>query len=243
MVNHIVAIGGGGFSEDICDLEMERYLLHLARKALPKVCFIGTASGDSESYMFRFYAAFSELKCKTTHLSLFKRGKDDIREHLLSSDVIFVGGGNTANLMAIWKVHNVDEYLRQASRAGKVLAGVSAGGICWFTGGITDSFGPTYSVWQDGLSLVQGLFCPHFDSEGDRSAVLEDAVADSQMGAFAVGDGVGLHFVNGKFSAAIGRPGGVAIQFAPRFDSAADETMHCQQVVLPINPLIEDESL
>lgn len=182
----IVAIGGGGFSIPGDDGRLDDYILSLTRKGTragtteaakgsrggrrPRVCFLPTATGDNRDYIVRFYEAFHAGRAEASHLPLFgvPRLPGEIRELLLSQDVIYVGGGNTANLLAVWRVHGIDRILREAWRRGIVLTGVSAGMLCWFQGGVTDSFGRPLSAIRDGLSFIKGVACPHYDGEADR---------------------------------------------------------------------------
>jgi dipeptidase E len=160
---HIVAMGGGGFSDD--DPLLDDYILGLTGKERPRVCFVPTASGDAASYVERFYAAFTRRSCEPTHLSLFQLPYPAIGDILRSHDVVYVGGGSTANMMAIWRIHGLDETLRQAWERGVVLAGISAGGLCWFDTGVTDSLSPELVPWRDGLGFLSGSLCPHYDGE------------------------------------------------------------------------------
>jgi dipeptidase E len=138
MQPQIVAIGGGGFSAESGNLLLERYILNLTKKTNPKVCFVPTASGDSELYLLKFYAAFKELQATTSHLPLFQLAVTDLRSHILKQDIIYVGGGNTRNMLLIWRAFGVDTILREAWEQGIILCGVSAGSICWFEQGVTD---------------------------------------------------------------------------------------------------------
>jgi peptidase E len=188
----IVTLGGGGFSQED-DQRLDRYILTLTGKARPNVCFVPTAGGDSESYMLRFYAAFSALECRPTHLSLFRRNDSDLAAFIRAQDVIYVGGGNTANLLAIWRIHGLDRLLSEAWQRGTILCGVSAGAICWFESGVTDSFGPGLAPLHDGLALLPGSFCPHYDGEALRRPRYHELVAAEHLPAgHAADDGVAL---------------------------------------------------
>ena len=138
----IVAMGGGSFGLDGRFTPLDRYVLGLVSRPRPRVCFVPTASAESPPYVMRFYEAYASERCEPSHLLLFGRPRTDIREFLLAQDVIYVGGGNTANMLAVWRVHGVDRVLAEAWQRGIVLTGVSAGMICWFEAGVTDSFGP-----------------------------------------------------------------------------------------------------
>lgn len=191
---HIVAMGGGGFLMEPENPRLDDYILSLARRPTPRVCAIPTASGDDHWNALRFYDAFAKKDCKPTHLALFRRTVRDIRAFLLEQDVIYVGGGNTVSLLAVWRAHGVDTALREAHAAGVVLAGVSAGSLCWFEGGITDSFGPELAPIHDGLGLLPGSNCPHYDGEAQRRPTYHRAIAAGLAPGYAADDGCALHF-------------------------------------------------
>jgi peptidase E len=158
----IVAMGGGGFSMEPDNPLLDDHVLALARKRRgherPSVCFLPTASGNTDSDVAQFYAAFAR-RCEATHLDLFARRVADLESFLLDQDAVYVGGGNTANMLAIWRVHGLDRALKRAWEAGVVLAGLSAGSNCWFEGSTTDSFG-TLAALKDGLGLVPAAIRP-----------------------------------------------------------------------------------
>jgi len=158
---NIVAIGGGGFGRSLGSLKIEKYIVSLSNKKRPKICFIPTASGDSSLYKLNFYRAFSKLDCITSHIDLFSR-TENLEEKVLTQDIIYVGGGNTKSMLAVWKEWNLHNILRDAYEKGIVMSGVSAGAICWFEKGITDSFAEKLNI-IDCLGLVDGIACPHFD--------------------------------------------------------------------------------
>ncbi|MBW4526488.1 MAG: peptidase E [Phormidium tanganyikae FI6-MK23] len=143
MVSRLIAIGGGGFLMEPENPLLDQYCLECTGKTDPKVCFIPTASGDSEDFLSRFYTAFARYSCEPSHLAFFRRSRSgavplaDIEQHLLNRDLIYVGGGNTRAMLAVWREWNVDEILKRAWQSGILLAGMSAGAICWFDyGGI-----------------------------------------------------------------------------------------------------------
>lgn len=186
-------MGGGGFLMEPDNPRMDLWILSLARGR--RVLFIPTASGDSEWAITRFYDAFRQHDCEASHLPLFNRDHVDLREVVLSQDVIYVGGGNTANMLAVWRVHGVDALLREAWEAGIVLCGVSAGAICWFEAGLTDSFGPELQPLHGGLGFLPGSFCPHYDGEAARRPGFTRAVASGALPpGYAADDGVGVLF-------------------------------------------------
>jgi peptidase E len=193
----IVAMGGGGFSMEPDLPLLDDHVLALARtqrgRDRPRVCFIGTASGDSESYIANFYAAFAR-RSEASHLALFDRTVGDIDAFLLDQDAIYVGGGNTANMLAVWRVHGVDQGLRRAWAAGVVLAGISAGSNCWFQASTTDSFGPLAAL-NDGLGLVPGSHSPHYDGEPARRPTFQRLIGSGELpNGLAADDGAALVF-------------------------------------------------
>lgn len=190
----IVAMGGGGFLMEPENPRLDDYILSLSGKKRPKLCLIATASGDAESYFKRFYDAFPQTRCEPTHLALFTRKERDLRSFLLGQDVIYVSGGNTANLLAVWRVHGVDAILREAWESGVVLAGVSAGSLCWFECGVTDSFGPELAPLYGGLGFLSGSNCPHYDGEVMRRPMYHRFLKEGLAPGFAADDGAALHF-------------------------------------------------
>jgi dipeptidase E len=191
----IIAMGGGGFSARPGDPELDAYVVEQARRPNPSICLLPTASGDPDDQIARFYRAFHELDCTPSHLSLFRLGSRpvDIRERLLAQDVVYVGGGSMSNLLAIWRVHKLDEILYEAWRRGIVLCGISAGSMCWFRAGITKSHGEPRVA--SGLGFLPYSNSVHWSSEPERRIVFRTAVAEGEMPAgFGVDDGTALNF-------------------------------------------------
>lgn len=190
-----------------------RYTLELAGGSRPRVCVINTATGDDPAGYVRFYDRLAGAQAEVRHLALFPMPNvADPEDLLLSQDVIFVGGGSVANMMAVWRVHAIDEILRKAWHAGIVLAGSSAGGICWFSGGTTDSFGPRLRPFTDGMGMLPGSFCPHYHSEPERRPLYRRLVADGSLPpGIACDDGVAAHFVDDEVTEFVSdRPDGKA---------------------------------
>ena len=171
---NIVAIGGGGFGRSLGSLKIEKYIISLVCKKRPKICFIPTASGDSSLYKLNFYRAFSKLDCITSHIDFFSR-TEDLEYKVFNQDIIYVGGGNTKSMLAVWKEWNLHEILKNAYENGIVMSGVSAGAICWFDKGITDSYANELNI-IDCLGIVDGIACPHFDEEKEREPFVNDVV-------------------------------------------------------------------
>ncbi|MEO0350970.1 MAG: peptidase E [Cyanobacteria bacterium P01_A01_bin.15] len=198
----IIALGGGGFSMEPDNLALDRYLLEQTGKPRPKVCFVPTASGDSDNYIRRFYESLCTLDCTPSHLALFQSPVDDLQSYALEQDLIYVGGGNTRNLLAIWRDWGLDRVFRTALEHGVVLAGISAGSICWFEQGVTDSMTPKRSTQLASincLGFLEGSNCPHYDSEENRRREYHRLLKSREIvDGWAADDGVALHFVNGS---------------------------------------------
>ncbi|HEX5800264.1 MAG TPA: peptidase E [Gaiellaceae bacterium] len=191
MTGHIVAIGGGRRFEP--DARFEDLLLQLARRPRPRICFVPTASAQRPERVDEFYRAFGGRDCEPTHLELFGI-PDAPAAHLAAQDVVYVGGGNTANLLALWRVHGIDEALREAWSRGAVLAGWSAGANCWFEDCVTDSFGARLRPLGDGLGLLRGSFCPHYDGQPQRRVVYTRLIEDGFPAGYAADDDAALVF-------------------------------------------------
>src|SRR5215475_13609492 len=195
---HVIAIGGGMRVPDgRVPVHMD-YALRLTGRPEPLMCVLNTAAGDDPRWALHMYDRFAGHPVRLSHLALFPMPNvADPEDLLLSQDVIFVGGGSVANMLAVWRVHGIDETLRKAWHAGIVLAGSSAGGICWFEGGTTDSFGIRLRPFTDGLGMLAGSFCPHYDSEPERRPLYRRLVADGTLaGGIACDDGAAAHFVD-----------------------------------------------
>jgi dipeptidase E len=193
---HIVAMGGGGFSMEPDNPLLDQYVLNLVDKPQPKVCFLGQATAESADYKVRFYEAFTQLGAIPTSLSLFGNVPHNWHETILAQDVIYVGGGNTRSMLALWREWGMDKVLRQALANGIVLTGVSAGAICWFEEFLTDSVFPMGRC--PGLGFLKGSACPHYDGEVERRPTLTRLVqAGEMMAGLALDDGAAAHFVDG----------------------------------------------
>ena len=188
-------MGGAGLGTPL-----DEYVLGLARGR--RVCFVPTASSESADYTIRFYETFA-TKAEATHLAFFPWPPEDLRAFVLSQDVIYAGGGNTANMLAVWRVHGLDRLLHEAWEEGVVLCGSSAGMICWFEAGVTDSFGPQLVGMEDGLGFLPGSACPHYDGEELRRPRYRELVEGGFPSGWAAEDGVGLHFVGTELAEAV----------------------------------------
>jgi peptidase E len=213
---HIVGMGGGGDSDEQTQLLYD-YILGLARGT--RVLYVPTASRENPEVIVLFYGRFGG-RADCTHLTFFPWPPDGLRELALAQDVILVGGGNTANMLAIWRVHGFDRILREAWENGTVLCGTSAGMICWFEAGVTDSFGPQLDGMRDGLGLLDGSACPHYDGEERRRPVYTRLVREGFPPGHAADDGVGLHFAGTELAEVVTcRPGASAYRVEPEGES------------------------
>ena len=198
----IVAMGGGGFLMEPTNPRLDDYVLGLTGAARPKIAYLGTAGADSAWGSDRFRWCFQAPRAHPTVIPLFLRDATPLRDTVLAQDAIYVGGGNTVNLLAIWRAHGLDRILREAWRRGIVLCGVSAGALCWFEGGTTDSYGPIAPL-RDGLGFLPGSFSPHYDGEGDRRPVHRKALRSGLPDGYAADDGAALHFVRRRLVACV----------------------------------------
>jgi peptidase E len=192
----LFVMGGGGFAMEPENLLLDRYILSLSSKPKPKICFIGTASGDAVSYEEKFYAAYRTLPCEPSTLSLFRPHTQNIEGFIREQDIVHVGGGNTRNLLILWKEWKLDRHLRSAYEEGTVLCGMSAGMLCWFEEFTTDSYGESY-VAMKGLGWLKGSAVPHFDGESERLSSYLGMLERKEIGkGIALDDGAGALFLN-----------------------------------------------
>jgi dipeptidase E len=209
MPRRIVACGG----QQLLHRALTDYLLALTGKARPRILFVPTASGDDPGYLLTFYQQLGGVSCDPSHLALFARTVEDIPALIGAQDVVMVAGGNTANMLAIWRLHGVEEALRSAYRNGTILTGWSAGCICWFEAGITDSFTPELGPLRDGLRLLNGSACPHYDSEERRRPVYAREIAAGLPPGIALDDGVAASYEDERLVEIVrGRPEGRAFR-------------------------------
>jgi len=221
----IVAFGGGGFSMEWGNTLLDDHVLSLTGLERPRVCFLPTASGDADHYVVRFYRAFPASRCEPSHVSLFRRetGVGDARAHLLSQDLIYVGGGSLVSLLGTWRAHGIDLALREAWRAGVVLCGGSAGSLCWFARAVSAFHeGPPTRIAA--LGLLPWSNAVHYDEETGRRNEFLEAVADGFPPGFGVGDGAALHFVGTELSEVVSsRPEAHAVYVRPDSGGGASE--------------------
>ncbi len=223
-MRQIIAMGGGGFSMEPENLLLDKYIVAQVKNDLPKVCFIPTASGDQTNYIERFYKAFTTLSCQPSHLSLFDPEFIDLERYILEQDVIYVGGGNTRNMLILWKEWGLDNVLKKAYEKGVILSGLSAGSICWFEEGLTDPLNaPLYKL--DCLGFLKGSNCPHYDGENKRKPSYHQLILDGNIKeGYAVDDGVALHFINETLSSSVSSRPKAKAYFVKCVDSEIIET-------------------
>lgn len=205
MIPKLIAIGGGGFLMEPENPLLDSYCLNCTGKTVPKICFIPTASGDSEDFLSRFYTTFAKYSCEPSHLAFFRKPTtgaiplNDIENHLLNQDVIYVGGGNTRAMLAVWREWNIDEILRKAWHSGILLAGMSAGAICWFEYGGSDSTYVGKLSPLQGLGLIKGSCTPHYDGESNRRADFHQLIKNDLLpNGIGIDDGAAVLFEGQK---------------------------------------------
>jgi dipeptidase E len=217
-------MGGGGDTPEQTQ-RLYEFVLGLAGPNRPRMLFVPTASADDDSSIVQFHERF-DARADVTHLKTFPWPPEQLRELVLSQDAICVGGGNTANMLAIWRVHGIDVLMREAWESGVVLWGMSAGMICWFEHGVTDSYGPGLDVVEC-LGFLPGSACPHYDGEELRRPRYRELVDGGLAEGLAADDGVGLHFVDTELTEVVScRPGAAAY----RVTRAGEERLEPRQL-------------
>ena len=195
---HIIAIGGGGFGRNPNHRKIEKYILELTGKEKPNVVFFPTASAENQAYIIQFYKCFTKMSCEPSHVTFFQR-TPRLDSIINKADVIYVGGGNTKSMLAVWQEWKLDKLLLKAYNNGKILCGVSAGAICWFEQGITDSWASNLNV-MDCLGFLPEMACPHYQEEMDRKPDVHKMLKQGKCGpGWAIDDGAAIHFKNGKY--------------------------------------------
>lgn len=237
----ILALGGHEFSRRRGDEALRDYMLALAPATRPKICLLPTASGDPEEQIAAFRRSHAGSECELSHVSLFRLEHERVRveEHLLTRDLIYVGGGSLVNLLAIWRAHRLDQVLRTAWESGVVLCGQSAGAMCWFEAGVSRSAGKAGEV--DGLGLVPGILSVHYHRDPDRRRALHDAVASRGTVGYGVDDGAGLLIRGVRPATAIsGRDGAGVWRVDPASDGSVVETRLSGAPVPDPRPAIDE---
>lgn len=215
--HQIIALGGGGFSMEPENLLLDRYVLEQAGKDRPRVCFLPTASFDAPDYVERFYEAFGQLPCEPSHLTLKNPNVADVEAHVLAQDVLYVGGGDLMNLLDMWHKKAFDLLLKRAIERGVVLAGVSAGALCFFEAGVVESV-PGHFAPAKGLGLLAGSHAGHYRADVPRRVAYHRSVLRGVVPAgVGADDGVALHYVDGTLERAVSsRPEGRAYRVEVR---------------------------
>jgi dipeptidase E len=203
VARQIIAMGGGVLLPETGNVLLERYVLSATGKPQPRVLFISTASGDDASLIARFYETYSGLDARPAHLTFFRRTPADLQSLVFAHDVVHVGGGNTRSMLAVWHDWGLSSILRDAWERGVVLCGSSAGSICWFEEGVTDSIAGDLTRLEC-LGFLPGSNCPHYDGEKERRPAYQRLVAAGRIApGIAVDDGVGLHFIDAELQAIV----------------------------------------
>ena len=199
----IIAMGGGGFSMEPDNPLLDQYVIKQARRPNPSVCFFPHATDDAVRYVFNFYKAFTRLDARPTYLSLFTPPTADLESFIMDQDVIYVGGGNTKSMLALWREWGLDEMLKKAYQNGTILTGLSAGANCWFQECSTDSIPGRLTVLAC-LGIVEGSFCPHYDGEVNRRPTMHQMVREGKIKpGYASDDGAAVHFIDDQPSHAV----------------------------------------
>lgn len=204
MTRRIIAIGGGGFLMERGPALLDEYFVRATGARSPKVCFISTAAGDPEEMLAKYYNAFSKLGCRPSHLAFFRKPRrgsvplDQIERRLLAQDAIYIGGGNTRSMLAVWREWGLDQILRKAWNAGVLLGGMSSGAICWFKYGASDSvLGTGRSAALSCLGFLTGSCSPHFDGEPHRRGDFRRLIARGKVpSGVGIDDGVAVLYRN-----------------------------------------------
>ncbi len=224
-MEQIIAMGGGGFSMEPDNLALDQYILDQTGVAHPNVCFLPQAGGENADYIARFTRAFSQLGATPSHLSLFQPHTADIEDYLLSQQVIYVGGGNTKSMLALWREWGLDRMLRKALQQGMILAGLSAGAICWFEQGTTDSIPGKLTVLPC-LGYLKGSCSPHYDGEVERRPTLHRLLADEAiLPGYAFDDGAAGHFINGTLHTVVSSRPNAHGYYVDKVDGIVRETV------------------
>ncbi|MBK6864593.1 MAG: peptidase E [Ideonella sp.] len=246
-MRRILAIGGGGFLMESEPSPIDALVLRLTAKTKPRICFVPTPSGDLPEHIEKFYSAFSPEACYPSHLSFFRPPSPgslplaSFREHLLAQDAIYVGGGNTKSALGVWREWGAGEVFAQAYAVGILLAGVSAGAMCWFEAGLTDSYwGAGYQPLPC-LGLLPGGCGVHYHSDPDRTSRLHAAVAVSAVPpSVAIDDFAAVLFENEVVSKAFSwAPGACAYRVALQDGRAAETALKCTGLTREGNPAFQ----
>lgn len=235
----IIALGGGGFLMEPHNPLLDQYIFDQCQKERPRICFIPTACGDADSAIRRFYFNMKKYDIRPSHLSLFKPLTDNFYGFLRKQDIIYVGGGNTRNLLVLWREWGLDHDLKRLYQEGKIFCGISAGAICWFEQGLTDSIPGELSALNC-LGYLPGSCSPHFDGEAERRPRFRELVDQGELNAgIGIDDGCAVHFENEKIKAVVSsRPNAQAYRFSPKGSPPIEETLPARYLGGPGKTLI-----
>jgi len=245
VISRILALGGHDFTSRPPDRAVSELMLRLATERAggrPKICILPTASGDTSDQIGRFYNVFGERACEPSDLSLFRLGRRPValRDHLLAQDLVYVGGGSLVNLLAVWEAHDLGALLSVAWRQGTVLAGQSAGAMCWFEAGITKSSGSPEAA--AGLGLLGGSLCVHYNNEPERRAAYLEAVGGGMPGGYGLDDYAGLLWEgNGSPSAVTARRGARAYRVRSGAEGVAEEPLPARFLPAPAPATLRED--
>jgi peptidase E len=237
VLRQVVAFGGGGFSQESDNPLLDDYVLGLTGATDPRVCFLPTASGDADHYLVRFYNAFRD-RARPSHVSLFRRerGVADIRAHLLSQDLIYVGGGSLLSLLGVWRAHGIDSLLREAYEAGVVMCGLSAGSLCWFAEAVSGYHGEINRV--PALGFLRYSNAVHYGDD-DRRGAFHRHLLDGMPAGFAAEDGAALRFVGDELEEVVAsRPEARAYKLERRGSRVVEKKLGARYLGAKVPPLI-----
>jgi peptidase E len=234
MTGRIIAMGGGGFLMERGTSKLDQFFVETAGVRRPRVCFIPTGGGDPEEGLAKYYRAFSRFDCRLSHLAFFRKPRpgaiplNNLEKEMLIQDAIYVGGGNTRSMLAVWREWGLDRILRKAWASGILLGGISAGAICWFEFGATDSvLGQGRSTPLRCLGFLPGSCSPHFDGEPHRRPDFRRLVGRGELPAgIGIDDGVAVLYENRKIVEVVSnKVGSTAYRVTSNNGSVAVETL------------------
>lgn len=230
----ILGIGGNFYVKPWQPPTLQRHLLQLAGVASPRICLLATATGDNPADIEMFYRHLGQHDCRLSHLNLFNPGTDDFERLFLSQNIIYVGGGATRNLIAIWREWGIDKALRTAWESGVVLAGTSAGSICWFESCITDSL-PQKLLPLKCLGFLKGSGCTHYDARPDRPTTFRKLIAEGTIEGpgLATDDDTALHYIDDRLHEVVtARRGATAHRIVKTAMGCAEEALPARYLEL-----------
>ncbi len=203
MKRQIIAIGGGVLAPDSGNFKLERYIIEASGAKRPRICYVSTASGDDAGHVTRFYESYGRFDVSLATLPFFRRTPADLRAFVRDFDVLHVGGGNSRSMLAVWREWGFVDVVREAYERGVLLCGSSAGAICWFEAGVTDSIAGELAPLSC-LGFLKGSYCPHYDAEKERRPSYHRLLLEDRIPAgIACDDGVGAHFVDERLEAVV----------------------------------------